>query len=197
MAFAPSDATIAYLATNGGGVYASSNGGTSFTPKGLAGELVKSIAINVTNPNILYVAVNTGVTNVVKKSTDGGGTWATLPAPGGQLQQTINVVAVWPGEGDTVVAGTVNGAWKFNGTDWVSAGLQGYNVPVLAVDLANPMYMLAGTNVGAFSSSDLKNWNQIASSMGNINVASFSFNPAQNAYLYIGTVDRGALQTGY
>jgi photosystem II stability/assembly factor-like uncharacterized protein len=194
MAFAPSDANIAYLATNGGGVYASNNSGDSFAPKGLTNEVVTSIAVNWTDPNIIYVSTSTK--GVVKKSTDGGNAWTSMGLPGTQLEQPISAVAVWPGEADSVCAGTANGVWKFNGTIWEEAGLQGYQITSLVPDPYSHRIMFAGTNRGAFTSIDHKNWVAIGSQMGTLNIASINFSPYEWSSIYLGTADRGTLRLG-
>lgn len=194
MAFAPSDANIAYLATNGGGVYASTNSGTSFTPRGLTNEVVKSVAVNWTDPDTIYVSTSTK--GVVKKSTDGGIAWVSIGLPEAQLQQPVNVVAMWPAVADQVCAGTDNGIWIYNGTSWEAAGLQGYKITSLVPDPSSAHIMFAGTDNGAFYSSDHAKWTPIAEDIGTLNVASINFNPSENFYIYFGTVDHGALRIG-
>jgi hypothetical protein len=191
MAFAPSNTNIAYLATNGSGVYASSDSGVSFNPKGLAGEVVKSVTVNSTDPNTLYVA--TSVKGVVKKSTDGGINWASIALPDAQL--SANAMAMCPGEADSVCVGTSNGVWSYAGGSWEPAGLQGYSVSCL---VPGPVGVLvAGTSRGAFSSYNHQTWNLIGLTVGTYNVASLNFNPAEKFVIYIGTVDRGTLRVSF
>jgi photosystem II stability/assembly factor-like uncharacterized protein len=195
MAFAPSDSNIAYLATNGGGVYASTNSGTSFSPRGLTNEVVTSVAVNQTDPDTIYVSTSTK--GVVKKSTDGGTAWVSIGLPEAQLQQPVNVVAMWPGVADQVCAGTDNGIWIYNGTSWEAAGLQGRKITSLVPDLFTANFMFAGTDNGAFYSNDHHNWTPIAEDSGTLNVASINFNSAEHFYIYFGTVDHGALRVSF
>jgi hypothetical protein len=196
MAFAPSSSgDIAYLATNGGGVYASTDSGLNFSQKGLAGEVVKSIIVNETNPNIVYASTST--LGVVKKSIDGGTFWNNIPLPDTQLQQPINVVTMLPGATDTVCAGTNNGVWKYNGTTWDAIGLQGYTIKVLVSDPVHPGFLVAGTNKGAFFSPDNQHWFAVDSNLSTYGIASINFSTFEKGTVYIGTMDHGTLRTGY
>ena len=56
MTFAPSDPQIVYLGTGGSGVYKSMNGASSWQPAGLAGETIQSLAVDRTDPNLIYAA---------------------------------------------------------------------------------------------------------------------------------------------
>lgn len=194
LVFDPSNPNLAYLGTNGGGLYVSTNSAASFAYKNLDGQVVKSIAVSPTNSNILYIAAFVGTKDVVEMTNDGGTTWTTLPQLDTQ-QRTISSVAVWPD--GTLTAGTSNGMWTYNGTSWTAAGLQGYTVKTLARNPASPEALLAGTNKGVFVSYNHVNWTQVAKSAGSIDVASISVNPAGTGMLFIGTVDRGTLWSPY
>ena len=91
LAISKSDPSTLYAATGefspgwepaglGAGIYKTVNSGTSWTkvsPISEVGERCAKIDIHPTNPNIVYVATNTGV----HKTTDGGGDWnPILPA---------------------------------------------------------------------------------------------------------------------
>ncbi len=195
LAFAPSDSNIAYLATNGGGVYKSTNSGTNFAPKGLMNEVIKSVAVNKSDPNIVYVSTSTK--GVVKRSSDGGTAWASLVLPDSEIQKEVNAVAMWPGETDKVCAGTTNGVWRYNGTSWEAAGLQGYTITSLVADPQLSGIIFAGTNGGAFYTRNLNNWTAIDSSTAGMQISSINFNPdpAEWSILYLGTTEHGALRT--
>lgn len=84
VAFNGTDTDLMYIGTPAGGVWKTTNGGSSWTPKGdnLANLGVSHIVINPTTPSILYLATGDydGVQNRslgVLKSTDSGDTWST------------------------------------------------------------------------------------------------------------------------
>lgn len=86
VAYAPSNPNTLYLASAGGGVWKSTNGGLTWTPKGDNWQFLhcSSVAVHPTNPNIVlvgtgdYVGFFTAQTNGIMKSVDGGNTWTRV-----------------------------------------------------------------------------------------------------------------------
>jgi photosystem II stability/assembly factor-like uncharacterized protein len=195
MAFAPSDSQIAYLATNGDGVYKTTDSGVNFSRKGLANEVIKSVAVNASDPNIVYVATSTK--GVVKRSPDGGSAWVSLELPSSEFQKVVNVVAMCPGATDVLCVGTTNGVWKYNGTAWTAAGLQGYTITSLVADPKGTNILFAGTDRGAYYSSDLINWSILDANLSGVRIASINFSPEplEWSIIYVGTTEKGALRT--
>jgi hypothetical protein len=106
----PSDANTIYLATAGGGVWKTTNGGTNWTPltDAQATLFMGAIAIAPSNPNIIYAG--TGESNNsrlsfygrgVLKSTDAGATW-TLMGSSVFDRHTISSVQVDPTNSNVV-----------------------------------------------------------------------------------------------
>lgn len=130
VAFHPTDPNIYYVGAAGGGVWKTTNGGSSYLP--LTDNLpcggIASIVVHPTNPNLLYIltgAGKSGQSNTsigVFKSTDGGTTW--LPTG---LQDSITTnneeliaykMAMKPGDPNTLFACTNLGLFKTtNGAD--------------------------------------------------------------------------------
>ena len=82
IAFHPSNSSIFWVGAPAGGLWKTSNGGTSWTPltDGMPSIGVSGIAVDYTNTNILYVLSGDGdggdtYSIGVLKSTDGGDTW--------------------------------------------------------------------------------------------------------------------------
>ncbi|MEO0190642.1 MAG: hypothetical protein ABIL18_06650, partial [candidate division WOR-3 bacterium] len=79
----PTNSQIVYAGFHAGGgsicLYKTTNGGITWNSCGDFPQSVsvRDIYIKPDNPNILYVATSEGI----KKSTDGGTNWSTLPAP--------------------------------------------------------------------------------------------------------------------
>ncbi len=90
--FHPTDANIGWCGAVGGGVFKTTNGGTTWVPAGdgMANMAVTALVVDPVNPDILYAG--TGDTNYtefqigaipgngIHKSTDGGLTWTLLAA---------------------------------------------------------------------------------------------------------------------
>ena len=192
LVFAPSNPQIAYLGTNNSGIYVSSDGGTSWSPKGLAGFTIRRIAVYPAHPSVVYaVTIQKGI---LKVSNDGGTNWRTIALPDPNM--TAYAVAFKSDEPKLLFVGTNNGVWKFNSVNWERAGLQGYWVNTLAQSPGKPARLFAGTNAGAFWLDADDQWLEMGREM-NLNqfmVQSISFNKAVPCYVYLGTAGRGSLR---
>jgi PKD repeat protein len=128
---AVSSAGEIFVGTAGGGVWTSSNNGASWTTSTdqvSTGLAIGAIAIDPTNPSIIYAG--TGEDNNcgdcfygggVLKSTDGGATW-TVENPGGIFTgAAFASIAVDPNNDQRVYAGTSNGFYVSadGGSTWV------------------------------------------------------------------------------
>ncbi|MBN1888310.1 MAG: hypothetical protein JW850_09980 [Thermoflexales bacterium] len=112
IAFDPTNSNTIYIGTATGGVWKSTNGGTSWTPltDNQASFSIFSIAIDPTNPNTLYAGTGeisgyygTGIL----KSTDGGGSWSVL----GQAEMAgmvVSSIVIDPSSPQTVYAATAH-----------------------------------------------------------------------------------------
>jgi hypothetical protein len=108
-------ASTLYVATAGGGVWRSSNGGGSWTPltESLGSLSVGSLAIDPTNAATLYLGLGdpfdgTGVGLV--KSTDGGNTWSAPAFLGDST--IIPQLLVAPAAPNVVLAATNRGLYR-------------------------------------------------------------------------------------
>src|SRR6201999_1049040 len=79
----PNNANVIYVAFSGGGVWKSTDGGTTWTPKTetLGSLSVGTLEMDPSNSNVLYLGLGdpfdgTGIGLV--KSTDGGDTWSDI-----------------------------------------------------------------------------------------------------------------------
>ncbi len=116
----PAHRDIIYAGTQGNGVYRSTDRGRSWTPLGLAGQIVKAIAISPHDPHVIYAGVKPAA---LYKSTDGGQSWFELegfrripfrwwwfsPAES-PFRAYVNALAVSPTEPEIVLAGIELGA---------------------------------------------------------------------------------------
>ncbi|MBA2613741.1 MAG: T9SS type A sorting domain-containing protein [Bacteroidetes bacterium] len=143
IAFHPSNANTYFVGVAQGGVWKTTNNGTSWTPltDNLPITRISDISIDPTNPNTMYISVcdfeyigvslflngrkrNTHYGLGVYKTTDGGVTWA---ATGLTFQLTngdaslIRKVIVNPANSNDLVACGVSGMYKSTngGTTWI------------------------------------------------------------------------------
>ena len=113
-AFDPKNDGVIYLGGDVNGVYKSVDGGKSWTiiNHGLAGYGVFSLAVDPSNPNIVWAATDDGL----NKSTDGGATWKTIDKSGpkdlrltGEKNKSTHSVAIHPTDSNTVFVSTPHG----------------------------------------------------------------------------------------
>lgn len=146
MTFAPSNSNIVYLGTSGNGVYKSNNGALNWSPVGLAGFRILSLAVDPLNPNLVYAA--TDVPGSAKVSRDGGVTWDDIPI------ETLNVysLAFSSSSPATLYAGTNDGLYQWiEGVGWLYRGLAGKKVTVVATKPSFPGIVYAGTDDGTYT----------------------------------------------
>src|SRR5262249_6828389 len=128
------DTLYAGIAGIGGGVYKSTNGGTSWraVKSGLADRIVDTLVIDPSTPSTLYAGTNDYYYPVARsgvyKSTNGGTSWTAMSG----LTNIVNVLTTDPSTPDTLYAGT-NGGGVFKSTDgsrWIAmnSGLRNSSV---------------------------------------------------------------------
>lgn len=193
---------ILYAATNHG-VYQTSDGGATWIAAnfGLPDAPVFSLAIDPSNPQILYAGTNG---NRIFKSITGGQLWS--PASSGLSDNIVLTLAVDPYNPATVYAGTatseffpVFGVAKSTnaGQTWAVAnsGLPAGIITSLVVDPFDHTVLYAGTNFdGVYRSLDGgQHWDVLASSP-RVAVNQVLADPMQPSTVYAAT-DGGVFQT--
>src|SRR5262249_50321795 len=110
--------TLLYVGAASGGVWKSTDGGTSFKPvfDKQSVQSIGAIAIDPTNPNTVWVGSGEGWTrnsvsvgDGVYKSTDAGETWTNMGLPNAER---ITQIVVDPHAGDTVYACVPGKLWS-------------------------------------------------------------------------------------
>jgi len=178
---------IIFAGTNGGGLYISTNGGTSWTQVGFPLTFVSSLAIS---PN--YSADSTlfaESAGAVFKSTNGGASWTQVGSdlvirhlafsPNYATDGTIFAGAFWDG-----VYKSTNG-----GTSWTQVGLPDTNVCSLAIspNFATDNTIFVGTQSGVYKSTNGgTSWNQVNGLDIEFDLLAISLNYATDSTLFAG-----------
>lgn len=184
VAIHPSDTTIIYVSSPGGGIWKSTNSGTSWTP---LIDFVNSAWMNVfhlcldpLNVNTIYASLSSGG---VLKSTNAGVTWSTTGGgPSGTKQ-----VKVHPSNSNIVFAAANNGIWRSTngGSSWTQTETN--TKEDIEFNPSNPDIMYAsgssGTSCVWRSTNNGTSWTAITSGSGITNtgrtlIAVSSNNPA-------------------
>ena len=133
----PSNASILYAGTPAGGLWKSTNGGTTwFSVNGLYSNMgVSAIAVDATNPNTIYIGTgdkdgDDTYSFGVLKTTDGGATWVltSLNYTISQKRQ-INCLLVHPTKPNIVIASTSSGLMRSvdGGLNWFTEKTGAWN----------------------------------------------------------------------
>ena len=178
----------------GGGLSASTDGGTTWTPRdrGLANVLMTSVVPHPADSATVYAASDDGG---VWRSTDRGASWEKLDPTGPLADRAVTALALDPSTPGTLYAGANAGSagdmiWRSTdgGTGWTlaSAGLPANSTPLdLLVNPGAPGTVYAGIDAGLFRSTDAgATWAQ-AGPGGTAN--SLALHPAQPARPFLGS----------
>jgi len=151
LAIHPDDPDVIYVGTEGGGLYGTENGGSSWVAmsQGLEDPDIRDIAISATASHKMYLATGGGV----YRSTDAGATWQGLA--GAARGRCVNTVAVHPRNADVLFVGLQHGAAYCStdgGMDWapLKRGLGELTVWSLALDSLDTTVLWAGTADGVW-----------------------------------------------
>lgn len=153
------------------------------------GVSVVAIAINPTNPNVVYMATN----DAIYKSRDGGGSWVLANA--GLSTYRVLSLLVDPNIPTVVYAGT-NSDSVYKSTDggisWniANAGMKEHIAIVnnFAVDRKNSQTMYAATTVGVFKTTNgAMMWDDTSEGFSSYYIVSVAMDPQDPNILYVGT----------
>ncbi|HWY98498.1 MAG TPA: sialidase family protein, partial [Bacteroidia bacterium] len=170
--FDPKNTNIIYGCSPSGGLWKSTNGGTSWSTNTdqLLGIGTSDVAIDPTNSKIMYLATGDGdgilggyttpSTIGVMKSTDGGATWQQTSlhytlSSSGPSYYTVNELKINPTNTSVILAATSFGLFYTSdaGITWNTA--QGGNFKSVEFEPGNPKVAYATTsNAGYYRSSN-------------------------------------------
>ncbi len=194
VAFHPTNTSVIYVGTSGGGLWQSNNGGnTWFTNTDNIGSLgVSSIAINPINPLEIYIATgdadgNDNFSIGILKSTDGGITFAPTGLNWTTSQSSqISKLVFAPNNTQVLIAATSNGIYRTldGGVNWtqVNASTNYKDLEVKTNNNTSTYYASRGsiimrsTNGGA-------TWSTVQTISGASRIA-LGVSPADSNYVY-------------
>lgn len=128
-----------YINSLGGGLFKSTNGGSSFVALENSPRGASSLAVDPTDPNVVYVGFS--------KSTDGGANWIDMEGGGGVLvMDPTNPNILYGAGGDLLKTIDAGATWSL--VESISG------VGPLAINPFNANVLYAGTGDGAFKSID-------------------------------------------
>jgi len=193
IAYAPSDAKVAYMGTGGTGVYKTWDGGLHWGSTGLNDSSFGSLAVDPANSGHVYAGMSNDA--MVCSSQDDGGSWGCTRMPGTVIN-TLSWVGKNPG---TLYAGTDAGLFRFTSElDWVSAGFEGNSVTSAAAYPDNPQNILVGTSLGVYITQDGgSSWSPTLPELNLATVRSIVFDSQTTHLKYFLTAGSGILVTSY
>lgn len=170
----PGDFSRLFLGTSNGSIYASADGGRSWTWWSQVAPrhdyVVDEIIIDARDPSVMYAGVwstEAGAGGGVFKSDDGGRTWRVLPGIAGQ---SVRSLAQARSNEKILVAGTLQGVFRTTdaGESWERISPAYHeeirNIESLAIDPTQPDVIYAGTWHLPWKTTDGgRTWNSVKS----------------------------------
>ena len=186
-----------YAGTIGGGVYVTTNNGTSWTAinSGLSSTNVRALVIQSSG------SILAGTDNGVFLSTNSGTNWTQLN--NGIGNNRINTLVI--DSKGSILAGT-RGAGMYvstdHGSNWTALGLTGINITAIAIDSTGNVFVgTEGLTSGTFGggvyisySYSLYNWYQINNGLPSLPINSLVVNSSNN--IFAGTYGSGVYMSG-
>ncbi|WP_455201681.1 WD40/YVTN/BNR-like repeat-containing protein [Kaarinaea lacus] len=200
LAVDPDNTDILYVASRySGGVYKSSDGGSSWTNVGYSADtswnIVNDLVIDPNNSNNIFVATTEGVF----KSTNGGMTWSAVKQ--GLSDPSTQGLAFDPAVADKLYAGTSSGVFVSvdSGNNWSALGsLPGQAfIHEIAINPDNSDVIYAASAAsGVYKSTDGGDtWNTMNTGLGSTEIKALVMDPANPETLYVGIELSGVFKT--
>jgi hypothetical protein len=166
MAIHPSNESIIYVGSPGGGIWKTTNGGTTWAPlidnANSSWMSVMALTIDPNNQNVIYAALS-GSAGIIK-SINGGATWAQIATFSTSINRSK--ILIHPSNSNVVFVTTGNGIWRSTnaGTSWTQVLTASTEDIEFKPNDANVMYA-SGSTVWRSGDNGLS-WTQITAAQG-------------------------------
>ncbi len=194
IAFHPTNANTIYIGVPAGGVWKTTNGGSTWTPMAdmLASIGVSGIAVDHSNPNTVYILTGDGdggdtQSIGVMKSTDGGTTWNTTGLTWGVTNFNRGYkLLMHPTNANIMFAATTVGILKTTDGWNTWSTVQSGNFRDIEFKPGTPSTMYATTTNTFYRSVDTgTSWGVVSTGLpGGENRAAIAVTPANANYVY-------------
>ena len=177
IAFHPTDANTFWIGAPSGGLWKTTDGGTTYSSATdqLPTLGVSSIVVDPIDPDIIYMGTGDRDANDapglgVFKTTNGGVDW--VPSNAGMENRTVGKMIMHPVTHSTLIAATSSGIYKTTdgGANWTLKSFNQNNYRDILFHPSNPAYVYA-TEGGKFyrSTNTGESWTQITSGLAGCN----------------------------
>lgn len=191
--FHPTNANIIYVGAPAGGLWKTTNGGSTWAPltDGIAFWGVSGIAIHPTNANIIYVLTGDGDASSsrsagVWKTTNGGTTWSPTGLNWNVATTDIGgyKLLMDPSNSNRLYAVTTSGLYRTTnaGTTWSNIRTGSYRDMEFKPGNSNTMYLASQANVQR-STNGGSTWTSVLTVSGGNRIA-LGVSPANGNYVY-------------
>ena len=193
--FDPTNSAIVYVGAPDGGLWKTTNGGTTWTTNTDQLTVIgcTDVAIDPTNTQVMYLATGDGEAGDsysvgVLKSTDGGATWNTTG-----LNWTVNQgrlisrLLMHPTNSQILIAATSNGMYRTvdGGTTWTQTSTGNFKDAEFNPSTPNTVY--AAGSIYRRSTDNGVTWTTISTGLPTTGIEriSIAVTPANAAYVYL------------
>lgn len=196
IAFDPGNSSTIYVGAASGGIWKSTNSGSSWTniTNNLPTLGVSAIVVHPSNSNIIYLG--TGDRDGgdapgygVYRSTDGGATWSAWNNGSTLAGRTVYEILMHPGNSSIMIASSNGRIHRTadGGTTWTEEYNGAENFKDLAFKPGDPTYVYAGSNSNFFRSTDNgQSWTEITSGVPTTaSRFALAVSPDEPTYVYI------------
>jgi uncharacterized protein (TIGR03437 family) len=187
-----------YSGSTTGGVYKSTDSGTSWTLLNADTNVTTDVRVVVVDP-VTPTTVYAGTTYAgVLKSTDGGATWNPMNTGLGALP-SVESLAIDPITPTTLYTSIITGIFKSTdgGASWSAASNGLSSAQGITVQPGNPATLYAWRSGGGLfkSTNSAATWVAMNTGLASLYVSSLAISPANPAVLYAGTSDSGIFKS--
>ena len=195
MAIAPSQSSVVYAATSGGGVWRSDDGGKTWSLPGdeMTSRDVHWVQVDPADPATVWAGIDAdGSHSAVWRTTDKGATWKPVADSyqGGRVQATGAPIAFAPTQPKTIYVPSSNLHYRTDdgGKTWRDFRVPNQDAYVIAVHPKDPKIVYAGgrgDTLNLSRSTDAgKTWRQIGIGLGKNSLKHLLFDPSDPNTMY-------------